>query len=228
MVYLDTDAYGIVTLKRDDGRKMSIVDVMPLELVMADAVVCKSWEAFTGLVSLTSFRYDLSQWVFGVGEGDRCTEQYDLYGSARNRYIRRCLAIEQERILNEQDCDAPKQRTKTVAMLCHLDGLTGIELESATCALTASLPASVGVLGVHLEGPESAITLDLEEEVRQVTRLMPHLAAEVRERIAEQSLEECVLANLLHLDELQGYECLPVLDAVIYKRQSLQTKSRRQ
>lgn len=181
---------------------------------MADFVNVQSLDGLFDLVDKTGFVYSTRNMIFRQPEGgDKCANVYGVTGALRDRYIRRCIGVEMAQYT--PDREEYKDITVNLSNILHRQGAEDEDevWESIMVALTAVLPDILLVTGVYIYGTGSHITISRASEEDRILRL--YMDCDKGRRIpiqrgdlatlAEESILDCVRANLVSLREREDY-----------------------
>lgn len=179
----------------------------------ADMVEVRSLRGLYLLTDRTGFIYSTHNFVFPTPEGgDKCTNVYGVTGALRDRYIRRCIGVEMA-----QHAPGREEYEDVCIYISNLVPRQSINdrelLESITVALTAILPDSILVTRILVLGAESHITISTQAEEDRILRQymdcnkghkIPIIRSDLS-TLAEESIRDCVQANLSALAEREDY-----------------------
>lgn len=180
----------------------------------AEMVDVRSLLGLYQLVDETDFIYPTRHMTFTLPEGgDKCTNVYGVTGALRDRYIRRCIGVEMryhtpfamggDAVIIDLDDIIPREEVDVDTETC----------ESLMIALTAALPDSILITSVFLSGCNSRIKISTLAERERLLRIYmgyadgtkPPLVLDALRSLAEESILDCVRANVAHLLEREDY-----------------------
>lgn len=205
-----------ITISLDNARLLTITDdtgaevphnLAPAKISCAELVHLQDYDAFLQLVKVTGFAYDMYNFTYSAPRGgDKLMRVYGLNGRARDKYISRCLTIDQKIILGR---GVKVVRTSEYYPACALGyELDPEDYESAVCAVVAALPDNLHVCAVVLSGVDSHLSVDIKPEVDYLVSVDSRRRSQPTAQLvsdAQKSIQECCRANLLRLDQLEYY-----------------------